>query len=163
MQPKTKTGIAGKARETMALVLEHVLKDECLLSAMTRDYRWNVTGPQLYSLHRLFDEQRRQLDYWLGKVIERAKSVGFGARASLERTVETATADATSAGRVPAHEMVGELLVRHEEMAHRLRGDIEQLGDPATAELLRHMAEFHETSAWMLRMINSDPQAPGAA
>jgi starvation-inducible DNA-binding protein len=154
MQAKTPNGITGKARETLARILDHVLKDECLLSATTRDYRWNVTGPNLYSLHRLFDEQRRQLDEWLDQLIERAKSLRFGARASLEQKVQLAAVDAVSGAGLPAGTMVVDLLLRHEEMAHRLRGDIERLSDPATADLLMRIVEFHATTAWMLRMVN---------
>jgi starvation-inducible DNA-binding protein len=154
MQAKTPNGITGKARETLARIFDHVLKDECLLSATTRDYRWNVTGPNLYSLHRLFDEQRRQLDEWLDQLIERAKSFGFGARASLEQNVQLPAADAVSGAGLPAGTMVVDLLLRHEEMAHRLREDIARLNDPVTADLLMRMVEFHETTAWMLRMVN---------
>ena len=55
--------------------------------------------------------------------------------------------------------MIGELLIRHESMAHQLRGDIERLREPALADLLTHLVEFHETTAWMLRVVSrgSDP------
>jgi starvation-inducible DNA-binding protein len=155
MQAKSqnRNGITGKTRDTLARILDHVLKDECMLSATTRDYRWNVTGPNLYSLHRLFDEQRRQLDEWLDQLVECAKSFGFGGRSSLEQKAELAGNAVSSAG-LPARTMVVDLLIRHEEMAHRLREDIDRLGDQATADLLMRMVEFHETTAWMLRMVN---------
>lgn len=159
MQAKTQIGITGKARETLAKILEHVLQEEFRLSATTRDYRWNVTGPQLYSLHRLFDEQRRQLDFWLNKVLERARSIGFGGRAKVRKTEAPTATEGAQGVRLPPRTMVGDLLTRHEEMAHRLRDDIERLADPGTAELLRHIAEFHETSAWVLRMVNHGPSS----
>ena len=161
MQPLTQDGITSTARETLAKTIDHVLKDECSLSATTRDYRWNVTGPNFYSLHRLFDEQRRQLDHWLDKVLERAKSNGFGARANLEKEMQLAVADATSGAGLPARTMVVNLLLRHEEVAHRLREDIECLADPGTTELLIRIVEFHETTAWMLRMIHHGPDSDG--
>jgi starvation-inducible DNA-binding protein len=160
MQPKPQTGITGKARDTLAKVLDHVLRDECSLSATTRDYRWKVTGPNLYSLHRLFDEQRRQLDYWLGQVGQLAKSVGFGARDTAEeikRAADAGPGPSSAAASVPPSTMIGDLLARHEVMAQRLRADIESLGDPATAELLTRLVEFHETTAWMLRMLHNGP------
>jgi len=51
------------------------------------------------------------------------------------------------------------LLARHEEMAHRLRDDIERLPDPGTADLLLRLAEFHETTAWMLRVVSHGPDS----
>ena len=153
MQPNANTGFTGKARETIAKILDHVLRDECSLSATTRDYRWNVTGPNLYSLHRLFDEQRLQLDYWLDRVLECAKAVGLPGRAQVEDS-----AAASGAG-LPPRTMIGDLLARHEALAHQLRADIERLADPATAELLTRLVEFHETTAWMLRMLHNGPDS----
>jgi starvation-inducible DNA-binding protein len=157
MQSLTKTGITGKTRETLAKILEHVVREEFSLCATTKDYRWNVTGPNLYSLHRLFDEQRRQLDYWLERIRERAKSIGFSSWANLAKKVQPSGRGAPSSAGLPAQTMVGDLLARHEGLAHRLREDIERLGDPATVDLLLHLAEFHETTAWMLRVINNGP------
>jgi starvation-inducible DNA-binding protein len=162
MQPKPTTGITGKARETLAKVLDHVLQDECSLSATTRHYRWNLTGPNLYSLHRLFDEQRRQLDFWLNKLLERTKSAGLPTLGLAKQLAATTPPAVANAG-VPPSTMIGDLLARHEEMAHRLRDDIERLGDPATAELLTRLLEFHETTAWMLRMLHNGPGSDQAA
>jgi hypothetical protein len=55
--------------------------------------------------------------------------------------------------------MAVDLLVRREETAHRPRADIERLNDSSLADLLMRIVEFHETTAWMLRMVNhgSDP------
>ena len=154
MQPKPSIGVTGKARETLARIIDHVLKDECSLSATTLDYRWKLTGPNLYSLHRLFDEQRRQLDFWLEKLIERTKSAGLGVLGRVE--IPPAAPAASNSG-LPPRTLIGDLLMRHEEMAQRLRADIDALPDPATAELLTQLLEFHETSAWMLRMLHDGP------
>lgn len=160
MQPKPQVGITGKARETLARILDHVWRDECSLSATTRQYRWSVTGPNLYSLHRLFDEQRRQLDYWLKQVGGVAKAAGFGTRETVGEPEGGAEAEPGPAGAresLPPSTMIGDLLARHEEMAQRLRQDIDRLGDPATADLLTRLVEFHETTAWMLRMLQNGP------
>ena len=153
MQSPKPTGITGKARESLAKIFDHVLRSEGSLSATTRDYRWSVTGPNLYSLHRLLDEQRRQLDYWLDRVMERARSAGIPVPARSD-----ATAPAGGAG-LPPRTMIGDLLARHEAMARQLRDDIARLADPGTAEVLTRLVEFHETTAWMLRMLHSDSGA----
>lgn len=162
MQPKPQVGLSGKARETLTRILDHVLRDECSLSATTRDYRWKLTGPNLYSLHRLFDEQRRQLDFWLDKVIERTKAAGISLR---DRVVEREppAAAAASGPSLPPDTIISDLLARHEELAHRLHDDVTRLNDPVTAELLQRLAEFHETAAWMLRMLDHGPDTDRAA
>lgn len=153
MQPPKPSGVTGKARETLATILDHVLHSECLLSARTRDYRWSVTGPNLYSLHRLLDEQRRQLDYWLDRVMERARLAGFPVPARRD-----ASSPAAIPG-LPPRTMLSDLLSRHEAMAEQLRQDIGRLRDPGTADVLARLVDFHETTAWMLRMLHSDPGA----
>jgi starvation-inducible DNA-binding protein len=156
MQPRKKSGLTGKARETLANILDHVLRDECLLSATTRDYGWHLTGPHLYSLHRLFEEQRRQLDAWLEKIVAGARAAGFS-NASAVRPSATACNEARppTLG-TPA--MVLDLRARHEEMASRLRRDIARLTDPRATGLLTGLLEFHETTAWMLRMVQGGPE-----
>jgi starvation-inducible DNA-binding protein len=162
MPSKTKQGITGKARASLVRILDHVLKEECFLLATTRNYRWNVTGPNLYSLHRLFDEQRHELDYWLDRVIERAKSIGLSKR-SIEKEAKRTEAEKPGS-RLPARSMIGDLLARHERIARHLRHDIARLPDRPTAELLQRLLEFHETTAWMLRMVHNGPDAdPSAA
>ena len=158
MQPPASAGLPAKARESLAGVLEYVLTEEGILLATTRDCRWQVTGPHLYSLHRLFEEQRRQLDYWLKRVIERTKSIGLRGRTTLEKA--PAIEGTPSGHRGPPRAIIGELLTRHEEMAERLRRDIVRLPDPATADLLSHLMEFHETTAWMLRMVVTQSSTP---
>lgn len=161
MSSKSPTSITGKARESLARILEHVLKEECFLLARTREYRWSVTGPNLYSLHRLFDEQRHQLDYWLDRVTERTKSIRTP---KCERTPsQLSDADPKSSLGLPAHTMIGDLLSRHERIAHRIRNDIERLRDPVTADLLRALVEFHETTAWMLRLVINGSDEGAAA
>jgi starvation-inducible DNA-binding protein len=158
MQSKTKSGITGKTRVSLTKILDHVLKEEVFLSATMREYRSNVSGPNLYSLRRLFDEQRRQLDYWLDRVIERTKSIGGAKKASKVKAMKSEPEVRVSAG-VPAGSMIGDLLSRHERMARRLRDDIERLPDKPTAELLLQLVEFHETTAWMLRVVHSGPDS----
>jgi starvation-inducible DNA-binding protein len=165
MQPKSQTGLTDKARESLAGLLDRIVEDEWFILAVTRQYRWSVKGPNLYSLHRLFDEQRRQLDYWLEQVVERTKSMGSRTRkSSLEKKASTDDPESNAEAGLTARTMVGDLLHRHEEMARRLRHDIERLRDPGTAALLSRLMEFHETTAWMLRMVvssDSDPERLG--
>jgi starvation-inducible DNA-binding protein len=158
MQSKNHIGITGKARASLARILDHVLKEECFLLATTREYRGKVTGPNLYSLHRLFDEQRRQLDYWLDRVIEVTKSVGMAKRALVQKARLT-EAPSNAGSPLPPTSMVGDLLSRHERIARDLREDAERLPDRATRDLLLRLVEFHETTAWMLRVVHSGPDA----
>lgn len=155
-------GIKAMARETLGQILERVLADECSLWRTTRDYRGNVCGPNLHSLHCLFDEQRRQLDFWLRKLLERTRVSGL----ARERVLDASPPRAAVEGRAGAaplepRRMVGDLIARHEELARLLRADLAALGDRAMAEVLTRLREFHETSAWILRILHDGPEATG--
>ena len=158
MQPKPSIGVTGTTRDSLSKILDLVLKEEVFLLATMREYRVSVTGPNLYSLRRLFDEQRRQLDYWLDRVIERTKLIG-GAKKASELRKKKAEPELKVGTNVPARSMIGDLLSRHERMARRLREVIERLPDAATADLLLRLVEFHETTAWMLRVVHSGPDS----
>jgi starvation-inducible DNA-binding protein len=162
MTPDSKNGLTGRTRQAIASILNHVLEDECQLSATTRACRWKVTGPNFHSLHRLFDEQRKQIDYWLDQVMARTRAMGLATVE--EKPTPSAAETAGDPPGLPPAGMIGELLERHEKMARQLRADVEacgiKLGDRGTAELLKRLGEFHETTAWMLRtLLNSSDAA----
>jgi len=157
--PKPSVTLTGKAREALARILDHVLAEECSLSAATRDYRWNVSGPNFHSLHKLFDEQRRQLDAWLAQIFQRTRAVGAAGPEKIEELTRAAEAGRLPSAGVPARQMIDDLLARHEEMSRKLRDDVERLADPTTAELLQQVADFHDTTAWMLRMLLEGPDS----
>lgn len=160
MQPsKPPLSLTGKARETLARILDRVLIEECSLSATTREYRWNVTGPNFHSLHKLFEEQRRQLDGWLMQLFQRTRAAGITKCEAIEDFSRAAAASTRSGVGLPARQMIDDLLARHEELSRKLRENLERLADPATAELLRRIADFHDTTAWMLRMLLEGPES----
>ncbi|HYP17683.1 MAG TPA: ferritin-like domain-containing protein, partial [Opitutus sp.] len=72
--------LSPEAREQVGSILNHALADEFALSAATRDYHWNVTGPHFRSLHELFDEQYHQIDALIEKLGERARVIGVVAQ-----------------------------------------------------------------------------------
>jgi starvation-inducible DNA-binding protein len=158
MSSDPKSGLTSRTRQALASILNHVLEDECQLSATTRAFRWKVTGPNFHSLHRLFDEQRKQIDYWLDQVTDRTRAMGL---ITGDKRPVPAEGEAAAPAGVPPAGLIGDLLERHEKMARQLRADVEAcgigLGDRGTADLLKRLVEFHETTAWMLRTLLSHP------
>lgn len=158
MTPVAKPGFTDKARATLSAILTHALAEELLLSSTTRGFSGTV--PAFQSLHKLFADQYRQLERWLDQLATRTWALGLpGAKLD-----ELVTARCVSMpDRVPERAMVSELLSLHEQLAARLRDDVEtcshQLGDAGTADILSRLVEFHETTAWMLRMVLEGPEA----
>jgi starvation-inducible DNA-binding protein len=153
MSASIPAGLAEKARANIASILTHALAEELLLSSTTREFYVNF--PAFHSLHRLFADQYRQLERWLDQLAQRTWSLGSAAHGPMQDL--TSARCVTLRDRVPERAMIGELLSLHEELAKRLQDDVRlctgQLGDPGTADILRRLVEFHETTAWMLRMV----------
>jgi starvation-inducible DNA-binding protein len=148
-----KTSLAEKARANVASILTHALAEELLLSSATREFYAKV--PAFHSLHKLFADQYGQLREWLDQLAHRVWALGSAPHGKM---TELAGARCVALPeRVGERTMVGELLALHEELAKRLQDDMQkcarQLGDPGTADVLRRLVEFHETTAWMLRTV----------
>ena len=144
----------------MGQILNHVLADEFALAAATRDYHWNVTGPQFRSLQELFDEQYRQLDRWSERIGERVRALGMAAKTGWRELVQARRFRPAPGAGLSADQMMAALIALHEYLTAHLQRDsgecAEQLGDAVTAELLAELAEYHETTAWMLGELMND-------
>ncbi len=146
--------LSAEARECVGSILNHALADEFALSAATRDYHWNVTGPHFRNLHELFDEQYHQIDDWIEKLGERARVLGVVTHTGWTDLIQAPRFTPTRGVDLSARSMLSVLRQLHDRMADRLRRDAEacavDCGDPVTATLLRELVEYHETTSWVL-------------
>ena len=158
MQPNT---LSGKARNNLVKILNHALEDEGVLSVTMRGFLTNITGPNFHSLNRLFGDQCRQIDRWLREISDRVRGFGVVAEAGATEVARSAQEALEPKAALLPRNMIGELLAQHQGIADRLRADFTACtSDPATAELLKGLIEFHETAAWMLRMVLDGPEVP---
>ncbi len=152
---KTNIGLNDETRLEVGQILNLLLADESVLYATTRDYHWNVTGPDFRSLHLAFEEQYEQIAGWIDDVAERARAIGAGARGNWADLGDAARLSADPGIDLPAEHMLGELLALHEDLVVQLRADIESCAtrylDAGTADFLTGLMEKHEKTAWMLR------------
>lgn len=142
-----------EARDRVAHLLNCALADEFALSAVTRDYHWNVSGPQSRRLHEVFDEQYHQLDTWIERIGERARALGLSPRAGWRDLVRARRFRPPTGAGLHANEMITGLAALHEGSAERLRVDQAEcagLHDPVSARLLDELVEYHDTTAWLL-------------
>lgn len=152
--------LAADAREHVGVMLNHALADEFALSAATRDYHWNVTGPHFRSLHELFDEQYHEIDDWIEKLGERARVLGVVPQTAWSELISAPRFTPTRGADLSARSMMTVLSELHDRMADRLRRDAEacavDCGDHVTAELLKELVEYHETTSWVLGELLQD-------
>jgi starvation-inducible DNA-binding protein len=148
-------GITDKDRTAVVKILNTLLADEYVLYTKTRNYHWNVVGPQFNDLHKFFGEQYEQLDGLVDDVAERARQLGGHSVATLSEFVEEARLKEHPGQYPSAEEMLENLLADHETIIRQLRVDAaiasDKLHDAGTNDFLVGLMESHEKMAWMLR------------
>jgi starvation-inducible DNA-binding protein len=153
MQPNI--GLSDAGRHGVVKVLNTLLADEYVLYTKTRNYHWNVTGPQFNDLHKFFEAQYEELDAIVDDVAERARAVGGHAVGTLAEFARQTRLEERPGVYPEAPAMLKDLLGDHEALIRRLREDLETAAgkhrDAGTSDFLTGLMEKHEKMAWMLR------------
>lgn len=150
-----RTGIDSADAKALASGLSRSLAETYVLYLKTQGFHWNVVGPLFYGLHKLTEEQYRDLAGAVDELAERIRALGHPAPASFARFLEL-SAVKELARPLSAEDMVAELVADHETVASTFRELVEaaeKARDVATADLLTERLHFHEQAAWMLRSI----------
>jgi starvation-inducible DNA-binding protein len=148
-------GLSEKSRDGVVKILNTLLADEYVLYTKTRNYHWNVVGPQFNDLHKFFEAQYTELNDVIDEVAERARSIGGPSAGTLAEFLEMARVKERAGDRPPAPKMIANLLADHEAIICILRTDLETCAtahnDAGTSDFLTGLMERHEKMAWMLR------------
>jgi starvation-inducible DNA-binding protein len=147
-------GIADKNRKALVTTLNKILADEVVLNIKTRNYHWNVVGPQFNDLHKFFEAQYNELNEIVDEVAERARTLGGRALGTLAEFTQHTRLKERPGDRPDARGMIADLLADHETVVRELRDDVEsadKAGDAGTNDFLTGLLEKHEKMAWMLR------------
>ena len=148
-------GLGDEARKGVIEVLNTLLADEYVLYTKTRNYHWNVVGPQFNDLHKFFEAQYEELDGFVDDVAERIRQLGGKSPGTLAEFSKAARLKERPGQRPNARAMLTALLADHEAVIKTLRADLatamEKLGDAGTSDFLTGLMEKHEKMGWMLR------------
>ena len=148
-------GINDKDRAGVVKILNALLADEYVLYTKTRNYHWNVVGPQFNDLHKFFAAQYEAIDGFVDDVAERARTLGGHAVATLGELAESARLKEHPGQYPSADDMLENLLADHEAIIRQLRADADaaatRFHDMGTNDFLVGLMEKHEKMAWMLR------------
>jgi len=147
-------GLSEEERVAVVKILNALLADEYVLYTKTRNYHWNVLGPQFNDLHKFFEEQYTELNVVVDDVAERARSLGGWSFGTLSEFSQHARLKEHPGQHPNAREMIANLLADHETIVRQLRKDLEAAEkhhDMGTNDFLTGLMEKHEKMAWMLR------------
>ena len=152
---KSNLGIADSNREHIVKILNDLLADEYVLYTKTRNYHWNVVGPQFNDLHKFFEAQYEELNVFVDDVAERDRQLGGKAWGTLAEFTQHSRIKEHPGQYPVATAMLANLLADHEAVIRTLRADLatvmDKYADAGTNDFLTGLMEKHEKMAWMLR------------
>ena len=152
---KPNIAINDAQRAAVIEILNTLLSDEYLLYTKTRNYHWNVVGPQFNDLHKFFEAQYEELNGIVDEVAERARALGGNSLGTLAEFTQHARLKEQPGKAPDAKGMLAVLLADHEALIRHLRTDAEvtmdKHKDSGTNDFLIGLMEKHEKMSWMLR------------
>ncbi len=152
---KTNIGLSDKSRNGSIEILSRLLSDEFLLYVKTRNYHWNVAGPDFFELHKFFEGQYEKLDEVMDEVAERARALAGKSLGTMKEFLAQTRLKEQAEDHPKGKEMIANLLADHEAIIVCLRQDLvtcsEKYQDAGTSDFLTGLMEEHEKMAWMLR------------
>jgi starvation-inducible DNA-binding protein len=152
---KPHIGINEKNLKNSIDLLSATLADAMTLYTKTRKFHWNVTGESFMELHKLFENQYKQLESSIDEIAERISKLGGKTIGTMEEFTKKTRLKESPAVYPSSKEMIKELLDDHEAVVVQLRKDIttaeEDNADLGTADFLTAMLLEYESTAWILR------------
>jgi starvation-inducible DNA-binding protein len=150
-----KSGMDEEDRSQLQKGVLQVLADTYILYVKTQSFHWNVVGPLFYSLHKLSEEQYKELAEAIDEIAERVRALGYPVPTSLRQFADHGSIEEEE-GTPSGQDMIAQLVDNHEALARELRQTItlaDDANDQATVDVLTKRLCAHEKSTWMLRSI----------
>lgn len=144
---------------TLIPLLNARLADAIDLQFQAKQAHWNVTGPNFFALHELFDEVSKEVRKQVDEIAERVAQLG----GYVEGTIRSA-AEHTSLNEYPRQVADGmghvEALTKAlDTAADSMREAIDRsasLGDQVTADIFTEAARTFDKLLWMVRAHRSE-------
>ena len=152
---KPHIGVSEKKLSAVVELLSVVLADQVTLYTKTRKFHWNVGGESFMELHKLFENQYKQLEESIDETAERISKLGGKTIGTMEEFGKLTSLKEHPDKYPSSKEMIKELLEDHESVIIHLRKNVEycteKYNDAGSADFLTGLMEEHETIAWTLR------------
>jgi starvation-inducible DNA-binding protein len=152
---KPNIGISEKNLQQVTTLLTTLLANEMVLYTKTRKSHWNISGDSFMELHKLLEDQYKQLEVSIDEIAERIGKLGEKTVGTMQEFMKLSSIKENPDKYSPSKDMIRELLGDHETIIVELRKDIEASAeknqDVGTADLLTDLVKQHETTAWILR------------
>lgn len=151
---KANLGILETHLQPVAEQLNKLLADEVILYIKTRNYHWNIEGPNFNEMHTFYEMQFKQLDEIMDQIAERIRTIGHYTEArladylKLTNLIEPAYTNFQN-------DQLKHLLASHETIINNLRRLIPLFADKhkdiGSSDFATQLLVKHEKMAWMVR------------
>ena len=152
---KPNIGISEKNLKNSVELLSAVLANEMTLYIKTRKFHWNVSGESFMELHKLFENQYKQLEESIDEIAERIGKLGHKTIGTMQEFSKLSSIKEYPGKYASSKDLLTELLKDHENVIIQLRKNVEESTeknkDAGTADYFTGLMEQHETIAWTLR------------
>lgn len=151
---KANIGISDENLKAVAFELNKALADLVVLYTKTRNYHWNVEGPDFMELHKFFEEQYGELEEAIDDTAERIRALGHYAEGRLVdflKLTSLVEQEYTNDQRT----QLSNLLEDHETVIRNLRRLVSEFDDKykdvGSSDFVTGLLRQHEKMAWMIR------------
>jgi starvation-inducible DNA-binding protein len=146
--------LSHDARMESVQLLNHLLADSQVLSALYKKHHWLMRGATFYQLHLLLDRHASEQVELVDSIAERIQSLGGVAVGDIRLAAELTTIPRPPDGAEGVPAMLSRLLDAHERIITSVRAAIDRTaanGDATTNDLLTSaVLATHERQVWFL-------------
>jgi starvation-inducible DNA-binding protein len=157
----TKNDLPEEARARIADLLNMRLADCIDLQTQCKQAHWNVKGPSFIALHKLFDDINEDVEEYVDLLAERVVQLG-GVAQGTARTVASRSRLEEYPDLIKGQEHVDALSSALATFGHAARTAIleaDELGDPATADILTEITRGIDKWLWFVEAHEQDTRA----
>ncbi len=151
---KPNLGILETHLQAVGVELNKLLADEMVLYIKTRNYHWNIEGPNFNEMHKFYEQQFTDLDEMMDQIAERIRTIGHYTEARLADYLRL-TSLIENAYTNFQNDQLKYLLASHETIINNLRRLIPLFAnkhkDLGSSDLVTELLGKHEKMAWMVR------------
>lgn len=151
---KPNLGISESHLQAVSEELNKLLADEVILYIKTRNYHWNIEGPNFIEMHKFYEKHFNDLDEMMDQIAERIRTIGHYTEARLADYLKLTNLienDYTNF----QNDQLKYLLASHETIINNLRRLIpmfaEKHRDLGSSDFVTELLGRHEKMAWMVR------------
>jgi len=156
MKPKlhhSRNDLTQNTRSAMVSLLNEQLADALDLGLQAKQAHWNVKGPHLVSLHKLFDKVAEEMEEFTDAIAERAVALGGIARGTVQSVSKNSRLEAYPLDIASGRKHISALADTLAAFGKTTRAAIhaaDEAGDADTADLFTGVSRGVDKLLWMV-------------